>query len=165
MPLTDIAVKKLKPREVPFKVPDERALYLFVQRGGSKLWRLNYRFDGKQKTLALGAYPDVGLADAREARDSARKLLAQGIDPGVERQKGKAARRAASANTFEAVASEWLSKQTIAPITRIKQQAFLNTYLLPALGRKTIHTISPPDVLLVLRKPDAEGKLETAARL
>ncbi len=86
MPLSDTAVSSAKPTDKPYKLSDEKGLHLLVHPNGSKYWRLKYRFNGKEKTLSLGVYPDVGLKDARERRDDARKLLANDIDPGENRK-------------------------------------------------------------------------------
>jgi hypothetical protein len=99
MPLSDQAVKKAKPTDKPYKLTDEKGLYVLVNTAG-KYWRMDYRHDGKRKTLALGVYPDVSLARAREKRDEARKLLADGIDPSAARKHRKLADMAASANSF-----------------------------------------------------------------
>jgi len=108
--LTDTQVRQAKPREREYKLADYASLYLLIRPNGSKLWRLDYRFGGKQKTLALDAYRIVTLAEARERRDAARKLLANGIDPGVQRKLEKIA-AAAGGNTFREVAEELLAKQ------------------------------------------------------
>jgi hypothetical protein len=107
MPLSDTAIRNAKPKDKPYKLTDERGLYLLINPAG-KYWRLDYRFEGKRKTLALGVYPDVSLKDAREKRDEARKQLAAGIDPGAQRK----ATKAADADTFEAIAREWINKRT-----------------------------------------------------
>ena len=91
----------------PYKLADAGGLYLLITPAGGKLWRLKYRFEGKEKLLALGAYPDVGLALARERRDAARKLLADGTDPGAHRKVVEADKARMAANSFEAVALEW----------------------------------------------------------
>lgn len=111
MALTDLRVRSAKGDDKPYKLSDDRGLFLLVTPSGSKYWRWSYRFDGKQKTLALGVYPDVSLADARNMRDDARKLNAAGIDPSVAKAKAKVLRTEQLANSFEAVAREWLDKQ------------------------------------------------------
>ena len=110
MPLTDTAIKAFKPKAKQYKQADEKGLFLIVRPNGGKWWRLKYRFDGKEKLLALGTYPDVGLKDARLRRDEARELLAAGIDPGQARKEAKEERVAADAATFEAVAREWFER-------------------------------------------------------
>ncbi len=104
--LSDTAVRNAKPREKPYKLSDERALYLLVNPNGSRLWRFKYRIGGREKLLSFGGYPDVSLKQARDWRDEARRLLAQGIDPGAKKQ----AEKVADAETFEAVAREWFAK-------------------------------------------------------
>jgi len=105
--LTDTPVRSAKPSKAPVKLSDAGGLHLLIKPHGSKLWRLAYRFSGKQKTLVLGVYPTVGLQEAREARNAAKRLLARGIDPSARRQLDK---RAISGNTFKAVAEELLAK-------------------------------------------------------
>jgi hypothetical protein len=108
MALTDTAIKKLKAADKPLKVSDERGLYLLVKPQGAKLWRWKYRHLGKEKLMALGGYPDVSLAQARDKRDEARKLLAAGTDPMGQRRDVKVAQRIAMEDSFEAVARKWL---------------------------------------------------------
>jgi hypothetical protein len=107
MPLTDAKLRALKGKAAPFKISDAEGLYLLVAPSGSKMWRLAYRFDGKQKTLALGHYPVISLLEARRARDVAKRLLRDGTDPSTERKAERRRRSIAAANTFEAVANEW----------------------------------------------------------
>lgn len=110
MPLTDIAVRKATPREKPYRLADGGGMYLEVAPSGGKYWRLKYRFAGKEKRLALGVYPDVSLAAAREKRDDARKKLAADIDPGEAKKADKRAVRLAATNSFEAVALGWMDE-------------------------------------------------------
>src|SRR6202521_1580751 len=113
--LTDVKVRNAKPGLKPRKLFDGRGLFLLVTPGGGKWWRFKYRFGAKAKTLSLGVYPDVGLKEARERRDEARKLLANGVDPSAERKADKAARAAEMArktSTFELVAREWFDKHS-----------------------------------------------------
>src|SRR5512139_3696269 len=109
MPLSDPQIKKAKPADKPTKLFDERGLYLLVNSAG-KYWRMDYRYGGKRKTLALGVYPDVGLARARERRDEARKYLADGTDPSELKKATKAQHAERAANSFEAIAREWYAK-------------------------------------------------------
>src|SRR6202166_2222848 len=111
MPLTDVACRKAKPKARPAKLSDGGGLHLLVDPKGGRYWRVAYRFAGKQKTLALGAYPSVSLADARIARDAAKRRLAAGIDPSQARKDEKRAARLSTENTFEAVAREWHANQ------------------------------------------------------
>ena len=110
MPLSDIAIRKAKPSEKPIKLADGGGLYLLLKPNGAKWWRLDYRFSGKRKALSMGVYPEVGLRAARDKRDEARRLLADGIDPGENRKIQKAARYERSENSFEVVAREWFAK-------------------------------------------------------
>jgi hypothetical protein len=110
MPLTDVAVRNAKPSVKPTKLADGGGLYLLLKPNGAKWWRLDYRFAGKRKTLSMGVYPEVGLKVARDKRDEARRLLADGIDPGENRKIQKAARYERSENSFEVVAREWFAK-------------------------------------------------------
>lgn len=163
MPLTDTAVRNARPGPKPRKVADGGGLYLLVAPSGGKLWRLKYRFGGKEKLLALGVYPDVRLADARARRDDARRRLASGVDPASERKQA----RAASRDTFHAVASEWLAKSAPAwsPAHGMTVKTRLEKYLLPHLGDRPVADITPPEVLAVLRRVEGRGTHETAKRL
>ena len=160
MALTITAVKAAKPSAAPFKLFDERGLFLLVQPGGQRYWRFKYRIDGREKLLSLGVYPDVSLALARERRDDARKLIANGVDPSTRRQ----AEKLAGADTFKAVALEWLDKQNFAPKTLKKAQWIFNDLLFRQLGSKPVRSITAPDVLAVVRRIEARGKIETAHR-
>jgi integrase len=160
MSLSDTAVRAAKPRQKPYKLTDEKGLYLLVHPRGGRYWRLKYRLHRHEKLLALGVYPDVSLAQARERRDAARKLIADHRDPAIVKREGKAA----AGDSFKAIALEWLAKQNFAPATRDKCEWMINDLLIPYLGDKPIRTISPPDVLSVLRKLEARGKIETAHR-
>ena len=106
MPLTDAKLRALKSKAVPFKIADAEGLHVLVATGGSNLWRLAYRFNGKQKTLALGHYPEVSLLEARRARDAAKDLLRSGMDPSDDRKAARRRKSIAAANAFEAVANE-----------------------------------------------------------
>ena len=110
MALTDTAIRNAKPGLKPVKLFDERGLFLLVTPAGGKWWRFRFRFDSKEKLLSLGVYPDVGLKDARNRRDEARKLLAEGTDPGEDRKTQKTARQDRAGNSFEAIAREWFGK-------------------------------------------------------
>ena len=104
MPLTDVFIRSLKPLEKPYKHFDSGGLHIHVTPNGSKLWRMSYRFDGKGKILSFGEYPTVSLKDAREKREEAKKLLAQGIDPSVWKKQEKTARHIDQRDTFENIA-------------------------------------------------------------
>lgn len=167
MSLTDTAVKKAKPSDKPFKLSDEKGLYLFVNQAG-KYWRMDYRFMGKRKTLALGVYSDVSLARAREKRDDARKLLADDIDPGEHRKETRQVEQTARSNSFESVAREWhamkLKKKWTAS-TATKTLTQLEAYVFPSIGHLPIARVKASQILTMLRKVEAHGIAYTAVRL
>lgn len=174
MPLTDTAIRNAKPgitpagKETtkPYKLGDTGGLYLEVAPSGGKWWRLKYRFDGKEKRLSLGVYPDVGLKDARQRRDDARKLLADGVDPGENRKASKAAKAERAANSFEVIAREWFAKQSATWSdnhgSRIIQR--LERDIFPWIGGRPIAGITAPELLAVLRRIETRGAVETAHR-
>ena len=166
MPLSDTAIRSVKPADKPFKLSDEKGLHLLVHPNGSKYWRLKYRYADKEKVLALGVYPDVGLKDARAKRDAARKLLADGIDPGENRKVQKAAKTERAANSFEVIAREWFARQqpTWAVSHADKIINRLENDVFPWLGGKPIAEITAPDVLSVLRRIEGRGTNDTAHR-
>lgn len=167
MPLTASEVKAAKTSDKPIKLSDGEGLYLLVQPNGAKYWRLAYRFDGKQKTLAIGVYPDIGLQDARERRQEAKKLLANDVDPSQAKKSQKAARQALVANSFESVGREWFSKQVPSwkenHASRIIRRLELNIF--PWLGSVPIETITAPELLKVIRRVESRGAIETAHRV
>ena len=110
MPMTAVAANKAKPKDKPYKLSDEKGLYLHVMPNGGKYWRLKYRFGGKEKVLALGVHPETGLKEAREKRDEARKLIGNGVDPNDVKRAQKAAQGQATENSFQTVAMEWFAK-------------------------------------------------------
>ncbi len=166
MPLTDTAIRNAKPTGKPFKLFDDRGLFLLVTPSGGKWWRIKYRFDGKEKTLSMGIYPDVTLAKARDRRDELRKLLADGIDPGAHRKAAKSARVERAANSFEVVAREWFTKYqpgwNAAHGDRIIRR--LERDVFPSIGGRPIAEITAPELLAVVRKIETRGALETAHR-
>lgn len=167
MPLTDTAAKQAKPQEKPYKLADERGLFLLVQPTGSKLWRFDYRFAGKRKTLALGKYPDVGLAAARKGLATAREQLAAGVDPAATKKVAKRAARLAAENSFEAVARSWWSSWKTNRTEGTAHAAIraLEIHVLPHIGNKPIAAVQPVDVLELLRKIEAKGSTETLGRV
>ena len=167
MPLTDTAIRSAKPRSTPFKLSDAGGLHLLVQPNGSRLWRLAYRFAGKQKTLALGSYPTVTLVKAREGRDSAKKLLADGIDPGAQKQRDKLAAKASGNATFKAIALEYLDnrRHALTPLYADQILRRLDADIFPHIGSRPITEIDAPELLDVLRKIEKRGVLEQARRL
>jgi integrase len=164
MPLTDTAVRAAKPKpNGAFKLSDEKGMYLLVTPTGGKLWRFDYRFNGKRKTLALGVYPDTTLAKARESHQDARKLLAQGIDPSEH----KKAAKTAAADTFEALAREWHAKFTPSWAATHGKRVLerLENHIFPYLGNKPIAEVKAPTILAVLRRLEDAGKAESAHRI
>jgi integrase len=158
--LTESAIRGAKPKDKAYKLFDEQGLFLLVTPPGGRLWRFKFRYGGVEKLLAIGAYPDVPLKRARQKRDEVRRLLADGIDPSAKRQ----AERSAQADTFKAIALEWLAKQKLADSTREKAEWTFETLLFPFLGAKQVASITAPDVLAALRRIEAQGKHETAHR-
>jgi hypothetical protein len=143
--LTDNAIRKAQPGDKPRKLADERGLYLLLNPSGSRLWRLKYRHEGKEKLLALGGYPDVSLADARERREAARKLIAAGIDPSASRKAEKAAGVERAANSFEIVAREWFEKyRPTWSTSHARIIARLERDVFPRIGRLPVASITPP---------------------
>jgi len=167
MPLTDLTCRSAKPAEKPYKKSDGGGLFLLVEKSGSRLWRLAYRFDGKQKLLALGAYPEVSLADARQARDANKTLLAKGIDPSVQRKLDREAGRTTRGNTFRLVADELMTKAEAegeAPRT-LKKKRWLMGLLTGEIGDRPVSEVTAPELLAALRKAERRGRYETAKRL
>ena len=166
MPLSDASVRSAKPALKPQRLFDAGGLYLEVMPNGSKLWRYKYRFAGKEKRLALGAYPDVGLAAARDKHAEARRLLAAGVDPAAHRRAEKAARVGRAANTFAAIAVEWFSQneQRMTPGTMRRDRRMVERHLNPWIGDIAIAEVSPAALLACLRRIQATGALETAHR-
>lgn len=166
--LTNTAIQAAKPKEKPYKLADEKGLYLLINPTGGKLWRFDYRFERKRKTLALGSYPDVSLANGRERRDEARKLLAQNppVDPGEVKKSQKQAIYGKHENTLEAVAREWAESYFINKSASHKERTLrrLEIYIFPWLGNKPIADITAPEVLQVIKRPQNQSKLETAHR-
>lgn len=163
--LTPSAVQNAKPKAKPYKLSDGLGLYLLVAPTGSRWWRLKYRRpdSGKENLLSLGTFPDVSLKRAREKRDEARRLLADGIDPGVVRK----AEDAATADTFAALAREWIeqTKDTRAAETNRMIRQRTDADLLPYLGDRPINEIRAPELLAALRRVEARGALVIAKRL
>jgi integrase len=163
--LTDTRVRSAKPGERSIKLSDGGGLHLLIQPHGSKLWRIAYRFGGKQKTLALGIYPIVTLQDAREQREGAKRLLAKGIDPSAQRRLDK--QTVATGNTFKSVTEEVLGKlekEGRAPRT-LEKLRWLLKFAYPSIGERRVAEITAPELLSVLRKVEARGRYETARRL
>ena len=166
MPLTDTAVRQAKFIDKPQKLFDEKGLFLLVNQSG-KYWRYKYRFNGKEKTLALGVYPDISLKEARFKRDEARKALSDGSDPVLIKKLDKIALRTASENSFENIAREWHTTQLarwsdshgIRVINSLEEDAF------PLIGRISISELTAPIILEAIRKIEKRGATETAGRV
>jgi integrase len=167
MSLTIVAINHAKPKDKTYRLYDEKGLYLEVTKAGGKLWRLKYRFGGKEKRLAIGPYPEISLKDARAARDSARAQLAAGTDPSEHKKLMKATALSDSANTFEVIAREWHSGQSRiwSPIHTKNVSDRLSRNVFPYLGNKAITDITVPELLQVLRRIEARGAFETAHRV
>ena len=167
MSLTIVAINHAKPKDKTYRLYDEKGLYLEVTKAGGKLWRLKYRFGGKEKRLAIGPYPEISLKDARAARDTARTQLAAGTDPGEYKKLMKATALSDNANTFESIAREWHSGQSRvwSPIHTKNVDDRLSRNVFPYLGNKAITNITVPELLQVLRRMEARGTFETAHRV
>lgn len=166
MALTDIAIKSSKPRESAFKLSDGRGLQLHVTPQGSKLWRWAYRHEGKQKLMALGIYPDVSLAQARDKADLARKLLATGVDPMAARKSDKIARRLAVEDTFAAVAQKWWEswKAARSDSHTVYVWRRLDADVFPAIGKRPIAEIEAPELVVMMKAIEKRGALDIAKR-
>ena len=164
MLLTDTAIRRTKPAEKPVKLSDGQGLFLFVMPAGGRWWRLRYRHGGKEKMLSLGTYPEVGLAEARERREEARKMLARGIDPSDRR---KAARAGSGGDdSFEAIAREWFERFGGGWVDGHRKRicALFERDLFPWVGARPITDLTPPEILSAVRRIEARGALETAHR-
>ena len=166
MRLTDTAIKNAKGRDRAYKLFDGHGLFLLVNPNGRKGWRLKYRFNGKEKLLSLGPYPEVSLAKARDRRADARKLLVDGIDPSVVKRAEKFARLEQGTNTFEAIGREWFEKNSPRWSTshRDRSKRLLEKDLYPWLGSRPIAEIDAPELLRVIRRIESRGAVDTAHR-
>jgi integrase len=165
--LTDLKARQAKAREVDYKLADSGGLYLFVTKAGSKSWRMKYRFGGKEKRLLFGGYPEVSLAEARERRDAAKRMLREDRDPVAQEQKRRLVAAASAKATFELVAREWheLQAPRWVPVHSRDVLHSLETEVFPYLGAVPLKEIDAPLVLAVLRKIEKRGALETAKRV
>lgn len=168
MALTDLFIRKLKSsgKLSGEKYSDGRALYLLVKEA-NKYWRMNYRFDGKHKTLAFGTYPEISLAEARELCADARKQLRAGVDPKAPKIDPHAQQLEADLNTFESLAREWLAKMEAnrSAGTQEKVLAWLEHDLFPFIGQMPVSTIKPRDILGVIQRVEARGTVDSAHRI
>ncbi|CQJ60116.1 TPA: tyrosine-type recombinase/integrase [Yersinia enterocolitica] len=162
MKLTARQVDTAKPKDKPYKLSDGGGLYLEVTTNGSRYWRLKYRYAGKEKRLAFGVYPEVSLAEAREKRDAAKKVLSIGSDPGEVKKAEKIAQRLNFGNTFEAIAREWHQHKADRWSLRYRDE-IIDTFekdIFPYIGKRPIIEIKPMDLLEVLRRMEKRGALE-----
>jgi integrase len=164
--LTDTQVRQAKPSEKAQRLWDERGLYLEITPAGGKVWRFKYRINGKEKRIGLGRYPDTGLKEARERREEARKLVAGGVDPSMQRKAQKTAAELQAANSFEVVAREWFlryssnwaNSHSKTVLRRLEKDIF------PWMGDRLVAEITAPELLAVIRNVESRGALETAHR-
>lgn len=167
MALTDTAIRNAKSRPKPYKLSDSLGLFVLVQPSGGKLWRLKYRVDGREKKLGFGTYPEVSLIEARKQRDKARELIAADKDPSREKQQAKHRAMASAANTFGEIAQEFIDKRRregLSTSTAAKSEYYISR-MGPVIARLPIAEIAAPDLLAVLRRIEAKGNYETAARV
>ncbi len=166
MPLSDTAIKNAKPSpDKPYKLPDEKGMYLLVHTNGGKYFRLDYRFSGKRKTLALGTYPETTLKEAHNKRDTAKKQISDGIDPNEHKKAVKQAKAENAANSFEVIAREWGAKKVETwEEKNNRSKRMLERNIFPWLGSKPITDILPKDILDCLRRIEERGTIETAHR-
>ena len=166
-PLTDIQVKNVKPQEKETTLFDGGGLYLLVTPSGGKLWHFKYRYQGKGKRMTFGAYPAVTLADARQRREDAKKLLANDVDPGEVKKAQKSAQGEQDANTFEVIAREWHKtfSNTWVPSHAQHKLERLEKNVFPWIGKRPIKELTAPDVLAVLRRMESRNILDTAHRV
>lgn len=167
MPLTDVAIRRAKPCDSPVRMFDGGGLYIEIVPSGGKWWRLKYRYAGKEKRLSLGTFPDTGLKAARDARDSARKQLAAGVDPSADRKAEKEIARVAALSTLERAARAWLAHRSKAwkPGTLAMIAASLENDVFPSLGSRPLAEIQPRDIRDAVQTIEARGAGETAGRV
>ena len=167
MPLSDLTIKRAKPGPKIIKLSDGGGLQLWVTPDGAKRWRLAYRFAGKQRVLAVGVYPKVGLKEAREAREKARRTLWEGTDPTQAKRIAKTATEAARANIFSGIAAELIEKKRLEgkSLRTLKKLEWLLDFAKPTIGDRPIAEISAREVLTVLNGVAARGRYETALKL
>lgn len=169
MALTDVTIRNAKPAAKAIKLADGGGMFLLVTPAGGKLWRLKYRMDGREKLLSIGAYPEIGLGEARRRREEARELIALGKDPSREKQRDKVRARILAADTFTAICTEYCAKRRRdgakgwAPATAIRSE-YLLSLVCGSIGKLPIGEIEPADVLTAIRRIEGKGKLESARR-
>jgi len=163
MSLTEVAIRAARPQSKPYKVYDEKGLFLLVKPNGSRLWRFKYAHAGVEKLISLGVYPDVSLKRARGKRDEARKFVADDIDPSARRR----AEKSAQAHTFAAIAEEWLEtkRETLSDSTWHRDRDQLVKMVGPYLGKRPIASIEAPELLAILKRLEKKGVRDTAHRV
>lgn len=166
MSLTDLAIRNAKPSSRLQKISDGRGLQLHITTTGSKLWRLAYRFDGKQKLMALGIYPDISLAQARQATDEARKLLAVGVDPMEQRKADRQDQKRTVENTFETIARKWWAHWSSMRSPRHAEYVIrrLETDVFPIMGERPVDEILAPEIVQMVKAIEERGALDIAKR-
>jgi len=166
LPLTDTKCRTLKPTTKPFKASDGEGLYLYVTPAGSKLWRMNYRFGGKAKTLSIGVYPQISLKEARQLKDEAKASLSEGKDPSTEKQRAKLLSTLPEDETFAAVAKEWLEQRrgTLSANYFKQLESTLQDDINPTIGKIQISQVTAPELLVALRKIEERGALDIARK-
>lgn len=165
--LSEAAVRQAKPKDKTYRLADGAGMYLEVTPKGARYWRLKYRYGGKEKRLALGVYPNVTLAKAREKTREAKEMLEEGKDPGEAKKQAKLQQRAAVANTFAAIGAEYVEKRKAegaAPVTVEKLQWILDKKLCPHIGGTPVLELKPASLLSALRRIESDGLHETAHR-
>jgi integrase len=167
MALTDTEIRRSKPAETSYKISDSGGLHLLITPTGGKLWRWKYRFEGAEKLMALGRYPEVSLSDARERRDMARRKLASGIDPMAERMARKTAVIVATEHTFEKIAGRWLEhwkgNKSARHVSTTRNRLRVNVY--PVLGSRPIAEIEPMELVELAKRIEARGASDMAKRI
>lgn len=165
--LTTTACNNAKPKEKPYKLSDEKGMYLEIMPNGSKYWRLKYRISGKEKRLALGVFPEVSLAEARDKRDTGRKQISEGTAPGTAKKEAKRSAKIATANSFEAISREWLDhmKHKWSDGHRTYTKRRFEAYVFPEIGNAPIAQINAPTLLSMARKIESKGTIETAHKV
>lgn len=167
MPLTDTTIKAFKATDKPVKISDGGGLFLLVMPSGGRLWRLAYRYGGRQKTLTFGAYPTVSLKEARARRDAAKELLAKGIDPGEQKKAEKRKAKIDADNTFRAIAEEWFlaRKDGWTPAYSERIWRRIESDLFPPIGSLPIHDVAAPELLDAIRAIERRGAVVLAGRI
>ena len=166
MSLTEVHIRKVKPSDKPVKLSDGKGLYLLVNTTGSKLWRWKYRVDGKEKTMALGSYPDMSLAQVRMLHEDHRRVLLTGVDPMAQRKADKHARQLAAENSFATVATLWWTSWKTARSDNHVESVMrrLKSDVFPAIGKRPIAEIEAPELVRMAKTIEARGALDIAKR-